>query len=77
MKLILSLLGVTFLSLFLISCQKEIDWGASQSGLPTNDGNVLSKYMELDTTLPAGQDAVNAYTFSYDNLKRIKKNLQG
>jgi hypothetical protein len=81
MKIILPLLGVAILLLFVSSCQKEINWGVS-SGAVENGGTILSKYVELDTTLPSGQDTTSVYTFAYDNLKRIKriyqvKNFQG
>ncbi|HEV8286335.1 MAG TPA: hypothetical protein VGQ09_18635 [Chitinophagaceae bacterium] len=75
MKLFLSIFGITLPSLLFFSCQKEI---ASDILLGTvkNDSTVLSKYIELDTAFPSGQDTTSIYTFSYDNLKRIKQITQ-
>lgn len=74
MKNIPYLLGVAMLCV-LASCQKEIDWRTPEKS-PVDDGRVLSKYVELDTTLPSGKDTTNVYTFTYDNVHRIKRIYQ-
>jgi hypothetical protein len=74
MKLILFSLGVAVISLTFPSCQKEIHFDTP--AIVNNGGTVLSKYVELDTTLSAGQDTLATYTFAYDNLKRIKRIYQ-
>jgi hypothetical protein len=51
------------------SCQKEIDWGFSNK--PQGDSSYLSKYIFMDTTLPAGSDTVTKAFLSYDNSKRL------
>jgi len=75
MKFILPVLGIALSCLFFFSCQREIHGDISQA-VTENSGTVLSKYIELDTTLPSGQDTISVYTFSYDNLKRIKRIYQ-
>ncbi len=75
MKFILSVLGIILPCLVFFSCQREIHGDISQA-VVENDGTVLSKYIELDTTVPSGQDTISVYTFSYDNLKRIKRIYQ-
>jgi hypothetical protein len=75
MKLILFVLGIALSSLLFSSCQKEIHGDILQSPV-NNDGTVLSKYIELDTTFSSGQDTTSIYTFSYDNQKRIKQIYQ-
>lgn len=72
------------LSLILIvstiaSCQRQSDSDLpanpgtdNNNNQPGNDSIYLSKYAEIDTTLPVGQDTTIVYTFSYDAFKRIK-----
>jgi hypothetical protein len=75
MKFILPALGIALSCLFFFSCQREIHGDISQA-VVENGGTVLSKYIELDTTLPSGQDTASVYTFTFDNLKRIKRIYQ-
>jgi len=79
MKILSSLL---LMALAIVSCQKEPNndppsnpgngSNNNNNNPPTNDSIYLAKYVELDTTLPAGQDTTIIYTFSYDGFKRIK-----
>lgn len=53
------------------SCQKEINWGLNNS--TQGDSSFLTKFILLDTTLPAGSDTVQKIFFTYDNAKRLSR----
>jgi len=78
MKNILVLTIIFALTGFLFSCQREVDndLPSTNPNPATNDSILLAKYVELDTTFSSGQDTTNIYTFTYDNLKRIKRIYQ-
>jgi hypothetical protein len=61
------------IALFFSSCQKELDIDPNDPPPPgsTNDSIYLSAYIELDTTLPPGQDTLTVTRFFYDNDKRL------
>jgi hypothetical protein len=72
MKSILFTSGVVLSILFFSSCKKEANLGNPPDTVEKYD-TVLSKYIELDTTRASGQDTTSIYTFTYDNLQRIKQ----
>jgi hypothetical protein len=58
------------------SCQKEISSQPNPTTDPgsgtTVDSTILWKYIELDTTHPAGSDTATIYTYKYDSQKRLE-----
>src|SRR5262245_38815708 len=71
---ILSLL--TLLAILIVSCQKESSTEppsnvGNGNNPPANDSILLSKYIELDPTLPAGSDTTFQESYTYDNKKRL------
>lgn len=71
MKRPLSIIGI-FLCVFLISCQKEIDWGTGGSGGSgggggSTSGDLLVKALQIT---PATSDT-NTITFQWDTNKRL------
>lgn len=62
------LIGVVLLISF-SSCQKEIDWGFNNK--TQSDSTILDKYIELDTTLPAGLDTIHKVLVDYDSRGRV------
>src|SRR5689334_19244696 len=60
-----------FFSQFIISCQKEVDPNILTG--PQNDSSFVSKFIELDTSLPAGSDTVWITSYFYDGQKRLAK----
>jgi hypothetical protein len=61
--------GVVLLICF-SSCQKEIDWGFANT--THTDSIYVTRFIELDTTYPAGMDTSYKTLYSYDSKKRIK-----
>lgn len=55
-------------AILFFSCQREIDILPDTT---PNEGTVLWKYVEMDTTMPSGLDTVDVYFFEYDLQKRI------
>lgn len=60
----------------LISCQKDFSIdnllvGGQTTNQLLNDSNTLVRYIDLDTTLPAGSDTQDIQTYSYDANKRL------
>ena len=61
------------LTLFFISCQKEISVENGTNPTPTpslTDTILLRKFIVLDTTQTAPNDTIYMYNYYYDNLKR-------
>jgi len=75
MKILLHVFPVALISLFFFSCQKEVHGDIPQDVNPAtqNDSILLSKYIELDTTLPSGADTMFQIRYTYDNEKRLKR----
>lgn len=56
---------------FFFSCQKEVDWNINPRVVNGGDSVLISKLIELDTTLPAPFDSVYYDCFVYDQRNRI------
>lgn len=60
---------------FLISfsaCQKEVSWSSPPPSVISNDSVLLSKFVTLDTTLPAPFDSIFVTSITYDSKKRLQ-----
>src|SRR5262245_20304510 len=64
---------IILFSLFLISCQKEVDGKLEQ--INGNDSIYIERYIEFDTTQPAGSDTTLDVHYTYDSQKRIRNRL--
>jgi hypothetical protein len=69
--------ALILLTIVFISCEKEISTeppappGNGNNNPPANDSTLLLKYIEVDTTLPAGSDTIFQDIYSYDNKRRL------
>lgn len=70
MKLIHSLFGLIFFSFVIVSCQREVEGGPNN---PSVEPSVLTDFILLDTTYPAGADTVVAWHYDYDNAGRLSR----
>ncbi len=74
MKISNILAAVSLSTLFLSSCQREVD-GILNPQENLLDSTMLKKYIELDTTLPAGLDTINKISFTYDSQERLTSSV--
>ena len=67
------LLQFTLGIIILASCQKEFssENTAITNSIIQDDSTIISKFIDLDTSLISGHDTLDVCTYTYDNLKRI------